>query len=194
MGLQGLPKAGDAANKMTVRQACHVLALIGDSEKYEEEESDGQGMKVQLWRTRDLDRMAREVGEGTRDHMAPWPNFGAAFAPAATTKSTPANAEESAPGDDTIKEVCGSQCGGCDGVGDVDVDGGQGTGGNSVGGDYGNVDDGGGNGGDSSSGDYGDVDDGCGNDCDSFGDHGDHGEGCNINDECMVVFQVMGMM
>ena len=96
MGLQGPARAGVAGNKMTVRQACHVLAVIGgDRESYKKEEMITDKMKKRLWRTTDLDTLEKEVAAGTRDSMAPWPRLSSAFAPAAAIKS----AVSAAPGD-----------------------------------------------------------------------------------------------
>ena len=96
VGLQGPARAGVAGNKMTVRQACHVLAVIGgDRESYKKEEMITDKMKKRLWRTTDLDTLEKEVAAGTRDSMAPWPRLSSAFAPAAAIKSAVA----AAPGD-----------------------------------------------------------------------------------------------
>ena len=93
VGLQGPARAGVAGNKMTVRQACHVLAVIGgDKESYKKEEMITDKMKKRLWRTTDLDTLEKEVAAGTRNSMAPWPRLSSAFAPAAAIKSA-------APGD-----------------------------------------------------------------------------------------------
>ena len=50
-------------DKMTAKQACHILAMLADKVKFPTEDCIDHSMRVKMWRSRDLDKLATKVGQ-----------------------------------------------------------------------------------------------------------------------------------
>ena len=61
---QGGSRAGVPPDRLTGRQFSHVLAILGDSERFPLEESVTPNLKKGLWRSRDLARLRKDLDSG----------------------------------------------------------------------------------------------------------------------------------
>ena len=102
--LQDSLRTGVPGQKITTRQFAHVLAMMGDPNKYPTEEMIKKDLKKKLWSVRDLETLSKKVKNGSMDGAASWPLFDRVFPGAAAgflkSVALPPALEE-APGDES---------------------------------------------------------------------------------------------